>query len=336
MEYDGTLILNRGEIAHLLSMEECITAVEHAFKLYGEGKTMAPKMLGIPLTAGGFHIKAAVMELSKTYFVAKINANFPGNPAQFNLPTIQGIIAVSDGSNGRLLALMDSIEITIIRTGAATAIAAKYLALPDAKVATICGCGNQGRISFEALLKIRSLEKVFAFDIDALQARKLASEFVHLTEVIPITQSELSKSMRQSCICVTCTPSKKPFIRKEDIMPGTFIAAVGADNEEKQELYSDLLASNKIVADMAEQAGSIGELHHAIREGKISPSAIHAELGEIIAGRKPGRESKEEIIIFDSTGIALQDVAAASIVYEKAIAMELGIRMNFAENSSNA
>src|SRR4030095_2759195 len=162
------------------------------------------------------------------YFAAKTNANFPNNSKQNGLPTIQGVVVVCDGANGRLLSLMDSIEITIIRTGAATGIAAKYLALPDAKVATICGCGNQGKISLKALMEVRKLEKIYAFDIDPLQAEKFTQEFSNEIKVISITANDLHNALIQSHICVTCTPSKKPFIQAEDIMPGTFIAAVGS------------------------------------------------------------------------------------------------------------
>ena len=230
---------------------------------------------------------------------------------------------------------MDSIEITIIRTGAATAVAAKYLAPPNAKVATICGCGNQGKISLKALMKVICLEKIYAFDIDEALAQKISGHFLNEIEVIPITKDELTRSLQNSQIVVTCTPSRQPFIRREDIMPGTFIAAVGADSEEKQELFADLIATNKIVVDLAEQSATIGELHHAIGQKKITMAGIHAELGMIIAGKKPGRESDKEIIIFDSTGMALQDVAAASIVYEKALAGGAGIKIIFSEEENN-
>src|SRR6185295_10561255 len=160
---------------------------------------------------GGFHIKAGILGLDRNYFVAKINANFPCNPKQNNLPTIQGVITVCDANDGRLLALMDSIEITIIRTGAATGIAAKYLAIVNATVATICGCGNQGRISLKALLRTRKLEKLFAFDIDKSQAEKIKQEFGKELEVVPVNMNSLSVALLQSHIVVTCTPSKQPF-----------------------------------------------------------------------------------------------------------------------------
>jgi len=265
------------------------------------------------------------MELTQTLLLKRSDVT--------GLLNIDECIVVCDGVNGKLLALIDSIEITIIRTGAATAIAAKYLAPQDAKIVTICGCGNQGLISLKALMKVRQLEKVFAFDVDKLQAEKLAQEFADELKVIPITVNALQMALSQSQICITCTPSREPFIRAEDIMPGTFIAAVGADSEEKQELFPDLISSSKIVVDLAEQSAVIGELHHAIQQGLISVVGIHAELGHIIAGKKPGRESDKEIIIFDSTGTALQDAAAAAIVYEKALATGIGTKLNFSEQS---
>ena len=133
-----------------------------------------------------------------------------------------------------------------------------------------------------------------------------------------------------SDICITCTPSKKFFLHKKDVRPGTFIAAVGADNEDKQELDPYLLAGNKIVVDSLDQASKIGELHHALSSGVVRREDVYGELGEIIAGTKLGRVSKEEITIFDSTGTALQDVAAAAVVFEKACKRGLGTKFAFA------
>ena len=300
MDGNDTLLLNRGDESKLLTIEECLFAVEKAFCLYADGRATPPKVLGIHVAGGGFHIKAGILDLNNSYFVSKINANFPGNPKQYGLPTIQGVVVVCDGKNGRLLSLMDSGEITIIRTGAATGVAAKYLAPANARVATICGCGNQGRISLRALMCVRKLEKVYAFDTDNTQIEKFVEEFKPIIKVISVNADNLKLALEQSQICITCTPSKQPFISTEHIQPGTFIAAVGADSEEKQELFPELIASGKIVVDIAEQCATFGELHHAIEKKLITVAGIHAELGLIIAGKKPGRESDKEIIIFDS------------------------------------
>lgn len=329
MESSGTLLLKQQDVASLLTIDECMGAVAKVFCLNAKGEQPPPKVLGLHSEKGGLHIKAGISGYGRNYFVAKLNANFSDNPKLHSLPVIQGVLVVCDAVDGRLLALMDSIEITIIRTGAATGVAANYLSLPNATVATICGCGNQGRISLKALMKIRKLKKVFAYDIDKEQTNKFMLEFRNTVQIIPVERKDLSTALQQSQIIITCTPSKEPFVRLNDVLPGTFIAAVGADNESKSELFPELVVSSKLVTDMTEQCVSIGELHHALESKMMMPFEVHAELGEIIAQKKQGRESDEEIIIFDSTGTALQDVAAAAIVYEKAVANGIGERFHF-------
>ena len=331
MKSEGTLLLRRSEVAALLGVEECMAAVEQAFMLYAQGKTTPPGILGIHTTGGGFHIKAGLLELGRTYFAAKTNANFPQNMQRFGLPLIQGTIVLCDGENGYPLALMDSMEITIIRTGAATGVAAKYLARPDAQVVTICGCGNQGRISLRALARVRPLTRAYAFDMDEKQAGRFAIELSQELGIDVSVVADLAKAVAESDICVTCTPSKAPFLKREYIAQGTFIAAVGADSEEKQELEPELIGSSKVVVDLLDQCATIGELHHALEKGLVTRSDVHAELGEVIAGKKAGRTSPDEVIIFDSTGMALQDVAAAAIVYEKAISSGRGMVVNLGE-----
>ena len=330
MQSTETLLLQRHDITQLLSIGECIHAVEHAFKLYALGETSAPGILGIHTAEGGFHIKAGILNLNRNYFVAKTNANFPGNNKRNGLPTIQGVVTVFDADNGSLLAVMDAGEITTLRTGAATAIAAKYLSREHSKTATIWGCGNQGGVSLRALLEVRPLETIYAFDINQQKAEQFAKQYTTAFNLPVIAVDDPGSAVRGSDICVTCTTSKIPFLRQEDVRQGTFIAAIGADSEGKQEVYPELLATNKIVVDLREQSKKIGEFQHIL---KAAPTGctIHAELGEILTGSKPGRESDEEIIIFDSTGMALQDVAAASIVYEKAISIKVGEKINFSD-----
>ena len=330
MKPQGTLLLTRREVAALLTIEECIKAVENAFKLYGEGKTAPPGILGIHAYDGGFHIKAGLLEVGRNYFVAKTNANFPQNPLRFGLPTIQGIIIVCDAENGYPLAVMDSIEITILRTGAATAVAAKYLARADSHVATICGCGNQGRIQLLALDKVLPIERIFAFDQDAKRALQFADDMSSALHITAQVAPNLRKAVGDSDVCVTCTTARQYFLRKEDVEPGTFIAAVGADNADKQELDPKLLASSKVVVDILDQCATIGDLHHALAAGLMTRENVHAELGEIVAGKKAGRTSQDEITIFDSTGMALQDAAAAAIVYKKARQNGNGRMIDFA------
>lgn len=330
MKSEGILLLTPQEIRGLLTIDDCIGAVEHAFRLYGEGRAIAPGVLSMPVPHGGFHVKAGLLDLDRHYFAAKVNGNFPENGARFGLPTIQGVIVLCDAERGSPLAMMDSRDITALRTAAATAVAAKYLARQDSRTVTVCGCGQQGCVQLKALACVRQLRQVFAYDKNEEQALRFAREAAQELAITVSAVTDLAAAVRQSDICVTCTPSRQPLLGLNDVRPGTFIAAVGADNPQKQELHPALMAKSKIVADILEQCAAMGDLHHALDAGVVAEADVHAELGEIVAGKKAGRESEVEIIIFDSTGMALQDVAAAALVYEKAERQGSGVRLSFA------
>ena len=330
METKSTLLLNRTDVQKLLSLPECIDAVERAFRWQGEGKISAPGILGTRTQSGGLHVKTACLTGAKTYIAAKLNTNFPQNHASFGLPTIQGVIVLYDAENGRALAVLDSIEITIKRTAAATAVAAKYLARTNSSVATICGCGEQGHAQIRALSLTLPLTKVFAFDVDSNASLRLAAQLSREFQIDTQPVRSLPDAIQSSDVVVTCTPATEFFVQKKNIAAGTFIAAVGADDSHKQEIDPALLSSAKVVADSFEQICAIGDTHHAIVAGLMRKEGIYAELSEIVAGRKPGRTSDDEITIFDSTGVAIEDAAAATLVYEKACAAKITKSFEFA------
>jgi ornithine cyclodeaminase/alanine dehydrogenase-like protein (mu-crystallin family) len=311
-------------------MSECIDVVERVLAMHARKEAKPPSVLGVRLDGGGFHIKAAAADIDGSFFAAKLNANFPENAARFGLPTIQGILVLFDAGHGAPLAVMDSAEITAIRTAAATAVAAKYLARPDASTVTICGCGEQSRSQLRALLQVRPIATVLAYDQDADRSERY-SRFVrddlHLAARV---SGSLREATRQSDITVTCTTARKHFLGVDDVPAGAFVAGVGADNEEKQELSPELLAASTLVVDVLEQCATIGDLHHALVAGVMTRSDVHAELGEIAAGLRPGRTTDAEVTVFDSTGTALQDVAAAALVYRKAVAAGKGQVVHFA------
>ncbi len=325
-----TRVLTRGDVAALLTLDDCITAVEQGFALQGAGRAFGPGVLGLHVPDGGFHVKAAGLPLARLYVAVKLNANFPANGARHGLPTIQGVLALSDGETGRPLALMDSMELTVLRTGAATAVAARHLARPDARVATIVGCGRQGRIQLAALARVRPLERAYAVDTDPTVAQRFAEETSARLALDVRPAGSAADVAPLSDICVTCTPSRTPLLRREDVAGGTFIAAVGADNEDKVEIDPALMAAGTIVVDSLEQCATIGDLHHALARGALSMADVHAVLADVVAGRKPGRTSADEITIFDSTGVAIEDVAAAAVAYERAIALGRGITIDLA------
>jgi ornithine cyclodeaminase/alanine dehydrogenase len=239
------------------------------------------------------------------------------------------VIGVFDAENGVPLAILDSIDVTIKRTAAASAVAAKYLARTDSSVAMICGCGQQARAQLRALHLALPLTKVYAFDLDERAAIDLKNELSSELKIDIESIRDSAIAMQKSDVCITCTTANEFFVHKQDVRPGTFIAAVGADDVHKQEIDPALLASAKVVADSLQQSCAIGEVHHAIAQSLMRQEDVYAELCEVVAG-KAGRTSKAEIIIFDSTGVAIEDAAAAAIVYEKALAARIGNYFEFA------
>jgi ornithine cyclodeaminase/alanine dehydrogenase-like protein (mu-crystallin family) len=222
----GTCILKRKDVSSLLTLDDTISAVENAFRMHAERRTLASGLLHIDSEEGEFHIKAGGLHLDRIYFALKVNGSFFTNQQRFGLPNIQGVIVLFDGNNGCPLAIMDSIEITILRTGAATAVAAKYLARTDSHVATICGCGNQGRIQLEALKQVLPITKAFAFDGNPQTADAYASEMSGELGISVIAERNLEKATQQSDVVITCTPSKQYYLRESYVRPGTFISAV--------------------------------------------------------------------------------------------------------------
>jgi ornithine cyclodeaminase/alanine dehydrogenase-like protein (mu-crystallin family) len=178
---------------------------------------------------------------------------------------------------------------------------------------------------------VRPIERAYAFDVDEARARRYAEELSRELEIEVKVAHDVAQAVEGSEICVTCTPSRRYFLHRQYVSPGAFVAGVGADSAEKQELDPALLAESKVVVDILDQCATIGDLHHALEQGLVSREDVYAELGEIVAGRKPGRTSPDETIVFDSTGTALQDVAAAALVYEKAVHAGRGLTLNLAQ-----
>lgn len=322
-------LLSRTDVERLLDVRSCISGVETAFRLRGQGQPSPSGVVGVHVGAGGFHAKAAFLELSRPYFVVKTNANFPDNPRTRALPTIQGLLLLFDAESGEPLAVMESAAITTIRTAAASAVAAKYLSRSDARTASFIGCGVQARAHVAAIAAVRELRRVVVFDIDEQKAGLFAKTLQQSCEFEISVARSLSDATRETSIVVTTTSSTKAFLGPDDVSQGTFIAAVGADNEHKQELQIELLRRSVVVVDDLEQCAAIGDLHHAIDAGVIHRENVRATLAEVVAGLKEGRRNNDEITVFDSTGVAIEDVAAAAIVFERAQLEGVGFDINF-------
>jgi alanine dehydrogenase len=321
------LLFDHSTVAELLTLEACIAAVEKAFRAYATGDILSPGLLHVAAEGGEFHIKVGGLKDIKSYLTTKVGGGFFNNRRDFDLPNIIGLILLADGSTGAPLAVMESGLITRFRAGAATAVAARYLARQNSKTVTVCGAGVQAEIQLRSLMKVLPLERAFLWNRgDATTvARRLAEEL----ELQVTAEPELARATLKSDVIVTRTPAKHWFLGKDHVRAGTFIAAVGADSPDKQEIQPELLAQASVVCDLVEQGAHVGDLHHAIAEGLMTCKSIRGELGNIVAGTSPKRIRDDEIIIFDSTGTALQDVAAASAVYEKAILLARGQAFGF-------
>jgi ornithine cyclodeaminase/alanine dehydrogenase-like protein (mu-crystallin family) len=321
------LLLSQADLRAVMSFGDYVDAVAEGFRSLAEGVAGAAPPLKIAAGSGTFHAKGGFLPRGPGYVAVKVNANFPQNPGR-GLPTIQGAILLFETGAGAPLAVLDSIEITRQRTGAATALAARSMARPDSRVATICGCGEQGSVQLRALRHILPLERAFAWDADPLAARDYARRLTaelgfEVTEVAELREASLA-----SDVIATCTSSASPFLDVADVRPGTFIAAVGADAPGKSEIRPALVARARVVADLVEQAATMGDLHHAIAAGAVGADHPVGELADLVAGRLTGRTSPDDITLFDSTGVGLQDVAAAAVAYERAVKKEIGLPVN--------
>lgn len=325
------LLLSRDQIAGLVTLDECIEAIEGAFAAHARGDSFAPRMMHLHAKGGEFHIKAGGLAIGHAYVASKINGSFFDNPKLHELPSIVGLILLSDAATGVPLAILESGFLTALRTGAATAVAAKYLARPESRVATVCGAGRQGEIQLRALAKVLPLEQVYVWSwrepADAFAARLEAA-----LEITVRATTDLQRATNSSDVIVTCTPAKSWFIGADQVRPGTFISAVGSDSPDKQELEPHLVASAKTVCDLRDQCTLVGEIHHAIEAGLVDTPQRLAELGEVIIGKASGREYPGETTIFDSTGTALQDCAAAILAYTKAVIMGVGSTISLHES----
>ncbi len=232
----GALIITRRDIRRVMRPADFLDAAEQAFRAGAAGKARAPHPMHLPMARGSFHAKGASISLDRDYVAVKINGNFPDNPAELGLPTIQGAIVLSDGSNGVLLAILDSIEVTLRRTAAASALAARLLAIPGSRTLLICGCGEQGRAHLEAIRDVLPIQRCLLWDRNHEAAEALGSELATATGLEVVAVRELKDESLSADVIATCTTAREPFLDAGMVKPGAFVAAVGADNADKSEI----------------------------------------------------------------------------------------------------
>ena len=314
------LVLAKEDIESLVTMDDAITAVEEGFKAYNSDRAVVPfpVALNVPDGNGDVHIKPGYVIGSQSYTV-KIASGFYDNPKR-GMSASHGMLLLFDSRTGHPLCFeVDRCFLTDLRTAAAGAAAAKALAKKSVSRVAVIGTGTQARLQVLALSRVRPFQELRVWGRDAAKAEAYASEMSSSLGVKVVRAETAEDAVRGAEVIVTATSSTSPVVRAEWISGGAHITAMGSDEPGKQELDPKLLArADKVVVDSLKQCARLGELHHALDAGMMKEDDVHAELGEVLLGKKPGRESDKEVTVCDLTGIAVQDVAISGFVYEKA------------------
>ena len=297
--------------------------VEQAFKAQAEGRVQMPAKIYIHLNRyhGDFRAMPAYIEGMEACGIKWVNVH-PENK-KHKLPAVMALIVLSDSKTGLPLAIMDGTLITNLRTGAAGGIAAKYLANKSSSRISFVGCGKQAQSQLMALNEFFKIKSVRAYDSNQKHALNFINEMKYLG--LEMTRCRnIRDCLSGADIVVTTTPSRKPIIKFSWLGKGVHINAIGADAKGKEELEPAILKKAKVIVDDRKQAIHSGEINVPISRKLFKETDIHACLGEVITGRRSGRSNKNELTIFDSTGLAIQDVAVANYAYKKAIKRGLG------------
>jgi len=322
------LILTEKEIEPLLKIDEVMNIVEEAFKEKTLGHVQMPPKIYLTYDKYNGDLRAMPSYLERLDISAvKVVNVHPDNPKKFNLPTVMATIVLVDPRNGAPLAVMSGRWITAMRTGAAGGVAAKYLARKDSKTVGLVGAGTQARTQLMALLNLYGkLDEVRVWGLTEEERKRYISDMEPLCRgkatLIPV--GDVKDAVKDADIVVTTTPSRKPLVLNEWITEGMHITCIGADAPGKEELDPKILLRAKIYLDDWEQGLHSGEVNVPFSKGIIKKEDICGELGEVMVGLKPGRTSPDDITIFTSTGLAIQDAVTAKLVYDKALEMKIG------------
>ena len=313
----------------VLDMDLAMAAVTEAFMAHGEGRVNMPPKVHLVLPLGSFKAMYGEIFLPAGHICGvKWNSNFPDNPPRGGL-TIKGKLLLNDPATGLELADMDATRLTNFRTGAAGAVAVQHLARPGAARLGLVGAGAQARTQVAAIRKVRPLKSITIHSRTATRARGLRDELEEVYGLKVVVVENVAQAVADQDIVVTTTPSTSPLVRREWLAPGTHINAVGADSPGKQELDPDILTAATIVVDDWAQCKDIGEINVPLAQGQLNPAQIYGTLGEIVAGKKPGRTDPREITVFDATGLAIQDLALGLRIWQRARERGLGIIKDF-------
>ncbi|HOY31884.1 MAG TPA: hypothetical protein PKW80_08410 [Bacteroidales bacterium] len=323
------LILNRNDVAAVLDMKDCMIVVEKAFAELANGTAFLPLRIGITPPDGlALYMPAYLQEMGA--LACKVVTVYKNNPARFNIPTTIGKVLVQDPLTGNVVCIMDGGYLTAVRTGAVSGVATKLLARPDeGQIAGIFGAGVQAKMQLWAVSEARKLSKAFVYDVFTDASEKFADEMSNkLGLMVEIARSP--EELIQTDIICTATSSAVPLFDGNKIKNGTHINGIGSHTPNARELDTAIVKRSKFIGDSKEACfKEAGDIMIPIAEGAINEDHFYAELGEIITGKKNGRTHQDEITLFKSNGLAIQDAATARLIYDKALEAGIGINIDF-------
>lgn len=313
-----TLVLTQRDVARLVDLRTAIRIVRESFRALARGEALMPPKLYLPLARGSdFRAMPAFLRRPAAAGLKWVNVH-PRNRTR-GLPTVMAVIIINDPATGFPLAVMDGLLITKLRTAAAAAVAAEVLARRGSRTVALIGCGAQAESLLLALAELFALTQVKVWGYFSGEARRFCQAVRRaLPRVVLEPCATIERSVREVDIVMTVTPSRRPLIKRSWLSPGTHLNAIGADAPGKQELDPRILLEATIVVDDREQAIHAGELNVPIRRNQLSPRSIHATLGDVLIGRTAWRRSANELTVFDSTGLAIHDVALGAEVVRQA------------------
>jgi alanine dehydrogenase len=328
-----TLLLKKEELRGLISMKEVILAVEEAYKAFNSGQVIQPPYIGIDLPShrGEIDFKLGYNHGNEVISMKASSGGFRNNPENHGVPNGMGTVLLFDGRSGGLMCVMDGSLLTGLRTGASGAVSVKALARKNARKLTAIGTGNQARMQIRAIREVMKIGEIHAWSNHAESMARFKADIESELDIPVVLANSKRQAVEQADILITTTRGKGSLVEAGWVKRGTHIVAIGSDAPGKQEFEPEVFRGAKVVVDSIAQCVEKGEAQHPIAKGIMKPKDVHAEIGEILLGKKPGRESDDEITIFDSTGMAIQDNTTAAKIYRNALDKRVGTFFEFIE-----
>jgi len=326
------LLYIRGqEISQILGMAEAISAVEDGFLSLYQGKVVMPQrtVLNVGINDGVLLTMPVLIKSDSPSMAVKVIIVYPQNPTLFGVPAIQGLVILYDVENGQPLAIIDGAALTALRTGAAGGVAAKYLARPNSAVVTLFGVGAQGETQLEGVCAVRPIKRAFVITNNDPREQAFLQKMRTKLGIELILTGDVKTSLEQSDIVITATNSRTPLFEGKWVKPGTHITAIGSYKPDARELDTETIKRSRVFLDSREAAREeAGDIIIPVSEGAITWDHIAGEIGELIAGKIPGRRNDAEITVFKSVGLAIQDAVVAREIFERAVKTGVGIKLS--------